>query len=130
MTPSRRPRDLDGKVAIVTGASNGIGRAVAVALAARGATVLAVARDAARLASTRSAKRAPLRARSRSRRAEACAEVVKRARQLGEVAILINSAGRGGYLDRPIFEQTSEDWRRTHGGQSRCALRTVAARRA
>jgi 3-oxoacyl-[acyl-carrier protein] reductase len=41
---------LAGKVAVVTGASRGIGRAVARALAAEGATVILGARDEARLA--------------------------------------------------------------------------------
>ena len=37
---------FDGKVAIVTGASRGIGRAIALELAARGALVVAAARQA------------------------------------------------------------------------------------
>ncbi len=41
--------ELQGQVAIVTGGSRGIGRAVALTLAARGATVVACARDAQRL---------------------------------------------------------------------------------
>jgi len=41
---------LDGKVSLVTGASRGIGRAIATALAAEGARVVLAARDEARLA--------------------------------------------------------------------------------
>jgi len=105
-------RDLDGKIAIVTGASNGIGRAVAAQMAARGAKVLAVARDKDRLQSLEIETGAIPCAIS-IETAEACAEVVSHARRIGSPTILVNSAGRGGYLDRPIFEQTSEDWRQT-----------------
>jgi hypothetical protein len=106
------PRDLDGKVAIVTGASSGIGRACAVALAQRGATVLAVARDAVRL-DTLQRETGAIACAISIDTPEACEDVVKRARQLGEASILINNAGLGGYLDRTIFDQTSADWRRT-----------------
>lgn len=44
--------NLDGQVALVTGASGGIGRAAALALARAGARVIAAGRDATRLAET------------------------------------------------------------------------------
>ena len=45
--------DLSGQSAIVTGASRGIGRAIALALAASGAKVACVARSLDKLAETR-----------------------------------------------------------------------------
>lgn len=44
--------DLSGQVAIVTGASQGLGAAMAIALAANGATTICVARNAEKLAET------------------------------------------------------------------------------
>ncbi len=103
---------LAGKVAVVTGASSGIGRATAALLAGRGAKVLAVGRDKARLEQVAAESKvtncvASLEAEG------ACATVVAAARRLGPIAILVNCAGRGGYLDRPIWEQSSADWRAT-----------------
>lgn len=43
-------RRLDGKIAIVTGASSGLGEATALQLAEQGATMVAAARRAERLA--------------------------------------------------------------------------------
>jgi NAD(P)-dependent dehydrogenase (short-subunit alcohol dehydrogenase family) len=48
----RRLRPLDAQVAVVTGASRGIGREIAVRLAGRGARVVVLARDEAGLAET------------------------------------------------------------------------------
>src|SRR5205085_6329523 len=90
--------DIGGRVAIVTGASSGIGAAVAVDLARRGATVVAVARRKDRLEATVEACAAhspasiahPADVSSRP----ACEDVVSATQAtFGRVDILVNNAG-------------------------------------
>jgi NAD(P)-dependent dehydrogenase (short-subunit alcohol dehydrogenase family) len=91
---------LDGKVAVVTGASSGLGAGFAVALAEAGADVVLAARRVDRLGETEAAVLA------RGRRAlvvptdvtdpEQCTALVERAvTELGHVDVLVNNAGIG-----------------------------------
>jgi NAD(P)-dependent dehydrogenase (short-subunit alcohol dehydrogenase family) len=94
------------KVAFVTGASSGIGRACAARFEEEGASVFAVARRAERLAGTFEHHAiADLRSDEQARAAvENCVE------QLGRIDYLINAAGvigTGGVLDTP-----PEEWER------------------
>jgi NAD(P)-dependent dehydrogenase (short-subunit alcohol dehydrogenase family) len=100
---------LDGKVAIVTGASRGIGRAIAEHLASEGARVVLIARDKSLLEDAI----AEIRARggtaeclSLDLRDEAAAEeaVAFALGQYGDLDILVNNAGatkRGAFLELP-----------------------------
>jgi NAD(P)-dependent dehydrogenase (short-subunit alcohol dehydrogenase family) len=107
---------LDGRVAVVTGGSSGIGRAIAGALAHAGARVVVVARDEKRLAETVSELRAAGRSavavsadlgdRSALERAAEAASG-----EFGEPDILVNSAGIN--LRPPMDELTVADWDQT-----------------
>lgn len=90
--------DLGGKTAVVTGASSGIGRAIAEALAEAGANLLLVGRNAERLAETvagveaRGAQVATVEVELTD--ADAPAQIVEAAvRRFGGLNILVNCAG-------------------------------------
>jgi len=102
---------LDGKVALVTGGNRGIGRGIAEALAAEGATTVLTARAA------QDAERAA-REIGRGARGLACdvrsqEQVERLFRALDEIAggldVLVNNAGIGRFA--PVAEMDPEDWR-------------------
>ena len=107
---------LDGRVAMVTGASRGLGLAMAQALAAAGAHVVLAARDAARLNEVAQAIRqaggsADVEAFDLLDEAAVVAAVPRVIARHGRLDILLNNAGIclwGGLL-----ESTTESWRRT-----------------
>jgi len=112
--PPRRLRvDLSGQVAIVTGASQGLGRSIAETLAASGAAVALVARSAAKLADVAAAITAA------GGRAEVFACDVKDAAaiqqtvddvvaKLGRLDILVNNAGVT--RDTLLPRMSDEEW--------------------
>jgi NAD(P)-dependent dehydrogenase (short-subunit alcohol dehydrogenase family) len=96
---------------IVTGSDSGIGRAAAVALARAGHRVVAVARDEGlleQLATETGVEPLP----GSLDTPEGCRSVIDEAHaRVGAVQVLVNNAGRGGFHDRPIWEQDPEGWR-------------------
>ena len=102
---------MQGRVAIVTGAGRGIGRATALALASRGARVLGVSRTEDELASL--AGEAPIEVLAESvATEEGCERIVAEARdRLGPVEILVLNAGIGSGHEREIWAQETAVWR-------------------
>ena len=94
MTSPTVDRNLDGKVALVTGATSGIGRAAAQQLAAQGATVIVHGRDIERGAAVvKEIESAGGSARFVGADLSQPAEALRLATEVGEVDILVNNAG-------------------------------------
>lgn len=104
---------LSDRVAIVTGGSQGIGRAIALELAAEGADLVLVARHREGLDAVAAEVEAL------GRRVEVVpadvavpgsAEPILEAAlaRFGHVDVLVNNAGKGG--PKPLLETTEEDW--------------------
>ncbi|PYN18664.1 MAG: short-chain dehydrogenase, partial [Candidatus Rokuibacteriota bacterium] len=110
--------ELTGKTALVTGGSQGIGRAIAFGLAAEGARVAICARDKARLEQTADEVKAKTRAEvlvlpGDLSRLDDVNRVAAAARDwFGRLDILINNAGaiRGGDFLKIPDEQWAGDW--------------------
>ncbi len=104
---------LRGKVAVITGASKGLGRAMAVALGGAGIRVVLVARNEEQLAETRSLVEAAG-GRAEAFPADITVEASVRALEAhlreayGAVHILINNAGVN--LRKPVTDFTLDEW--------------------
>jgi 3-oxoacyl-[acyl-carrier protein] reductase len=106
---------LSGAVALVTGGSRGIGRAIALRLAAMGATVAICGRDLKALQSveaelTGRTARVFSQVADVTRSADVASLVAKTEAALGRISILVNNAGVGGF--GPAHEKSEEDWDR------------------
>ena len=112
--------ELRGKTAIVTGASRGIGKAMALGLAEAGASVVVAARTAEprgtlpgtiheTVAEIETAGGRALAVTCNVREEDSIREMVNRALdEFGAVDVLVNNAGIGGYA--PFLQMTLREW--------------------
>jgi 3-oxoacyl-[acyl-carrier protein] reductase len=104
---------LAGQIVVITGASEGIGRAIALALAGEGASLVLAARTAEKLESTAG----EIREKGNpvltvctdvTRPEEVNTLIQKTIAAFGRVDVMVNNVGRG--LRKPFVETTEEDW--------------------
>ena len=105
---------LTGRNALVTGASKGLGRAMALALAKNGAHVVLAARDKAKLESvaaevTAAGGTASVFVADKTQEDQVAALEAQISAQVGKIQILINNAGTN--LRKDITDFTLEEWR-------------------
>jgi 3-oxoacyl-[acyl-carrier protein] reductase len=101
---------LEGKVAVVTGAGSGIGRAIALGLAAEGARVVVsdIAADRAGQVAKEIGEQAIAVAADVSRTADVEALFEAAVKRFGQLDVLVNNAGRA--IRAPAAEMTDEQW--------------------
>jgi len=123
--------DLTGKVAIVTGGSRGIGRAVCEALASHGATVVvgyasgeAAALETVKAIAEAGGKAEPLRI-DVSNTAEAEQAIADVAKRLGRLDVLVANAGIA--IDGLLLRLKDEDFERTLAVNLKGAIATTRA---
>jgi 2-deoxy-D-gluconate 3-dehydrogenase len=109
---------LDGKVAIVTGAGRGLGRAMAVKFAEAGADVVAASRTQAQLEETAAeiaklGRKCVIVPTDVTDSAQVNALAAATLKEFGKIDILVNNAGGGdGTRDKRLEQITDDEWRR------------------
>ena len=101
---------LQGKVAIVTGASRGIGQAIAVRFALEGAQVIAAARNVEDLAETAAAGdgRIVVQPCDVQSAADVQAVIARAVEEFGALDVLVNNAGVA--VQKFLVDTTEDDW--------------------
>ena len=105
---------LNGRVAVITGASKGIGRVMSRLFAAEGAAVVCAARSGALVEETaaliaKDGGRAIAVTADAAREADVKRMVTAGLQAFGKIDTLVNNAGDGGPT-KPVQEYTEEDW--------------------